>query len=487
MAIGLVPHYSVMFPVEGLTQEQFLALVNEAAGKLDWNIPNWRKDGFIAYTKFRKRSINEKIHLDVEGGLVTMKSESLSGQFVDWGRNKKNLDEFLTVYDQLKTVFTPDQLDVKFQELSQHFIQDENGIQGGRNFETTEKSKGILSIFLPVKGYAVTPIIIDLNMLVFICMVLSGVSIISPTNHNLINWGADFRPITLDGQSWRLITNCFLHIGIFHLLFNMYALLYIGILLEPRLGSWRFGIAYLVTGIIASISSIYWHPMTVSAGASGAIFGMYGVFLAMLTTNLIEKTQRKALLTSIAIFVAYNLLNGMKGGIDNAAHIGGLISGIVIGYSFYPGLTNLENKKLNFALPGLLIIFLFVFCSWEYRKIPNDIVKYDKQMKIFSSNEMKALELYKIMSSTTQEQMLTEIKDKDMNLWNENKNMVTELDKLDLPAELHVRNKKLIEYCDLRIASYQLIYKTIDENTGEYRNQIRDYVNSIDSLIGTLK
>lgn len=487
MAIGLVPHYSVVFPVEGFSKEQFLALVDEVSKKLEWDVPYKSQDGFIAYTKFRRRSINEKIYLNVDNGLVTLKSESLGGQFIDWGRNKKNIDEFISNYDDLRSGFTPEQLDLKFTELSQNQILNEN-ITGSENgFQSTEKTKGILSIFLPVKGYTVTPIIIDLNILIFILMAVSGVNIMSPTTESLLKWGANFRPITLDGQPWRLLTNCFLHIGILHILFNMYAMLYIGILLEPRLGGWRFGIAYLVTGVIASVSSLYWHPMTISAGASGAIFGMYGIFLAMLTTNIIEKSRRKALLTSIAIFVGYNLLNGMKGGIDNAAHIGGLISGIIIGYSFYPGLTNFGSKKLNFALPAILILALLVFSSWEYGKISNDVFRYDKEMKTFFSNELKALELFKMPVSTSKEQLLSEIKDKDLNYWIENKNLVTSLDKLDLSAEIHKRNKKLIKYCDFRISSYELIYKAIDENSSQYKDQINNYMVSIDSLIKALK
>jgi len=102
---------------------------------------------------------------------------------------------------------------------------------------------------------------------------------------------------------------------------NMYALLYISLLLEPHLGRTRFLTVYLLTGLTASLASLWWHNLTISAGASGAIFGMYGVFLSMHTTNLIEKSARKALLTSIAVFVGYNILNGLKpnSGIDNAA------------------------------------------------------------------------------------------------------------------------------------------------------------------------
>ena len=303
--------------------------------------------------KFRNGSRNEKIHLNLDDGLASIRSESTGGQIIDWGRNKRNIDDFKLGFYDLKISFTPEKLTTRYEEDYHDLSLDENSISLDSIIVPTQKTKGILSIFIPVRGYFITPLIIDMNILVFLMMAVTGVSIFMPDNHSLLSWGANFRPYTMEGQSWRLLTNCFLHIGIIHLLFNMYALLYVAILLEPRLGSWRFGIAYLVTGLLASVSSLYWHPMTISAGASGAIFGMYGVFLAMLTTNLIEKSQRNALLSSITVFVIFNLVNGMKGGIDNAAHIGGLVSGVIIGYSFYPGLSASQNKKLNLWITGL--------------------------------------------------------------------------------------------------------------------------------------
>ncbi len=324
MSVGLIPHYSVDFSFEGITTPQFLSLAIASAKKLNWTIENAGM-GFIAYTPFRRRSINEKIYLRVEDGLVNMKSESQGGVFVDWGRNKKNIDEFIRNYDDLRASYSPEQLNdlvdssLQSQELADHDPVNSSNIAASKN------TKGMFSLFIPVKGYAVTPLIMNVNILIFLLMIASGINIMMPDNQSLLNWGANFRPYTLDGQAWRLFTNFFLHIGIVHLLFNMYSLLYIGILLEPRVGSWRFGLAYFITGFLASVSSLYWHPMTISAGASGAIFGTYGVFLAMLTTNLIEKNLRKALLTSIAIFVGYNLLNGFeRRKFDNAAHLGGI-------------------------------------------------------------------------------------------------------------------------------------------------------------------
>ena len=125
-----------------------------------------------------------------------------------------------------------------------------------------------------------------------------------------------------------------------HLLSNMYGLLFVGILLEPKLGKNKFAIIYLVTGIIASLASIIWHEKTISVGASGAIFGLYGFFLAALLLNVYPRKIGKPFLISTLIFVGFNLVMGMSGGIDNAAHIGGLSSGFLIGMLIADGLKN---------------------------------------------------------------------------------------------------------------------------------------------------
>ncbi|WP_431215098.1 rhomboid family intramembrane serine protease [Puia sp. P3] len=122
-----------------------------------------------------------------------------------------------------------------------------------------------------------------------------------------------------------------------HLLANMYGLLFVGIFLEPRLGKIRFAMVYLITGILASIASLWWHAATVSVGASGAIFGLYGAFLALLLMKVFPKDFSKVFLGSTLIFVGFNLVMGFTGSIDNAAHLGGLVSGFVIGLILSPG------------------------------------------------------------------------------------------------------------------------------------------------------
>jgi rhomboid protease GluP len=116
---------------------------------------------------------------------------------------------------------------------------------------------------------------------------------------------------------------------------NMVALYIIGLYLEPYVGKVKFTAAYLLTGVVASVVSVYWHADAVSAGASGAIFGLYGVFLALLTTSIIKPEERQYLLLSISVFVVYNLLSSMRGNADNAAHLGGLVCGVLSGYIIY--------------------------------------------------------------------------------------------------------------------------------------------------------
>jgi rhomboid protease GluP len=200
-------------------------------------------------------------------------------------------------------------------------------------------------------------------------MVAAGADILQPTSAMLLEWGANYKPFTLGGQWWRLLTACFLHIGVVHLLLNMYALFSIGFLLEPYLGRRRFLAAYVLTGLVASLTSLWWHKGSVSAGASGAIFGMYGVFLALLTTDLIDSSARRPLLISIILFTGYNLLGGLKEGIDNAAHVGGLISGAAIGYAFLPSLKHPDSQALKFGTLLLVNAVVLTALAIGYRLI----------------------------------------------------------------------------------------------------------------------
>jgi membrane associated rhomboid family serine protease len=188
-----------------------------------------------------------------------------------------------------------------------------------------------LKLLIPQEGLFITLILIYINIAIFLLMSLMGYGFLSFKGQDLLQWGANFGPLTKNGEWWRLLTCTFLHGGIMHLFTNMYGLLFVGIFLEPLLGRKYFLIIYLVNGILASLASLFWHDTTVSIGASGAIFGMYGLFISFMLFKIFTPEFSKAFLLSTLVFVGINLLMGLTGGIDNAAHIGGLISGFIIG------------------------------------------------------------------------------------------------------------------------------------------------------------
>ena len=488
MAFGLSPKHIQDLPLANLTTEQFLVIAIEAVKKLDWNVGYTSETGFIAFTKFSMSSWSEEVKVKIEGGNANLKSECTGSQMVDWGKNKTNIENLVATIGELKNSFTPEELVQKYDELKPNLVSKEQDALSQPPPSTKEKITSVFAIFKPTQGFFITPILINLNIAIFILMLIAGVSFFLPDNESLIKWGANFRPVTLEGEPWRLITNCFLHIGIFHLLMNMYALLYIGLLLEPHLGRTRFLSAYLLTGLTASIASLWWHDLTISAGASGAIFGMYGVFLAMLTTNLIEKSARKALLTSIVVFVGYNILNGLKpnSGIDNAAHIGGLVGGLVFGYALIPSLKKTDSANLKYGTIGILTVLILFTSFIAYKKIPNDIGTYETKIKEFVSMEAKALEVYNLPEGTPKDKLLYGIKDRGIYYWNENIQLIDSFKELNLPLEIRIKNRLLIEYCELRIKSYQLLYRAIDEETDKYKGQIEDYNKQIETKISEL-
>ncbi len=199
---------------------------------------------------------------------------------------------------------------------------------------------------LVTPSYLITTILIGLNALVFVVMVLRGVSPFLPSPQQAIAFGADFGPLTLNGQWWRLVTSMFVHFGIVHIGLNMWCLWNLGRASEQLMGRASYLLAYFVSGIFASIVSVYWHPMAAGAGASGAIFGMAGVLVSYVylkkTPSHLQINSR--MLGSLGTFIAYNLAFGALPGISNAAHIGGLVMGLAVGATL-PSAGASENAR----------------------------------------------------------------------------------------------------------------------------------------------
>ena len=181
-----------------------------------------------------------------------------------------------------------------------------------------------VSAFAPM-----TLAIITLNVAVFVMMLFAGAGLFQPDPAVHLRFGSNHGLSTWTGQPWRLITSAFLHFGIIHLAFNMYAL-YNARLTERLFGSARFALIYFLSALSGSVVSGWWEPLRNSAGASGAIFGVYGallVFFALrradIPRDMLRSTGRGALTLCI-----YSLVVGATNPlVDNACHVGGLLGG----------------------------------------------------------------------------------------------------------------------------------------------------------------
>lgn len=213
----------------------------------------------------------------------------------------------------------------------------------------------------------VTTVLVGLNVLVFLLMVLSGASFTKPEFQQLVKWGADYGPLTFGAhQYWRTLTSNYVHFGILHIAVNMWCLWNLGMLVERIFDRWTYVLLYTACGIGGSILGLWVHPTAVEAGASGAIFGIADALIAALYLGRlpVPPSALKATLKSLVLFAAYNLFFGLLPGISNAAHVGGLITGLGLGASLAPRLTAPPDERNSwrrwiFIVAAVLLFALF--------------------------------------------------------------------------------------------------------------------------------
>ena len=481
MAFGVHPKYYQKIPFNNdLTDTEALASAIIVGRKIGWKITAIAANGFRAIAFNTLTNTSEEITLTVEFSWFDVVSSSLQDPISDDNRNKENVVKF-SIY-LMNFCSNPDrsELESTLEEMAVSKDRDENIPALAK--KKLRYSSGFRSFFIPQQHYFITPVLILLNFLVFLLMIFTGYNPFVPDMGFLVSWGANFRPVTADGEWWRLITCVFLHINVIHLGFNMLALAYVGVYLEPILGRVRFVVAYLLTGFSASILSFWWNDFTVSIGASGAVFGMFGVFLALLFTDLIEPKSRKKLLISIAVFVSVNVLSGFaKLGVDNAAHVGGLLGGVLLGFSFFPSLQDRENRTIKYLTIMMASVFFFLATAFIYNQTPNDLPEYDKLMNEVLHYEEIALLPDNFDQNHSNDQIATQI-DSSISYWEKAIKKLKQADRLDIPILLHERNRLQIDFYLLELDLYPLIKKKVLESTSDYDGKIDALVQKQDSI-----
>lgn len=174
------------------------------------------------------------------------------------------------------------------------------------------------------------------------------------------------KPLAVTGDLWRLLTACFMHAGILHLLSNMFCLYVFGGITERTYGKVKFLIIYLFSGIVASVTSVLISEHT-SLGASGAVFGVIGANLYLLTK--IEGTTKRRFATDLLSFLAINFaFSGFRSGIDVAAHLGGLGAGAAMAFAIgHAREITFSKQRLVYQVGGAALLMLILVSTYLIR------------------------------------------------------------------------------------------------------------------------
>lgn len=340
----------------------------------------------------------------------------------------------------------------------------------------------------------VTPALIALNVLFFLVMVASGVSLTEPTTTSLVHWGANFGPRTASaGEWWRLLTCTFIHIGILHLALNMFVLYQAGPLVERLLGNLGFLLVYLICGLAGAMVSLAWNPFTVSAGASGAIFGIYGALLGFvfLRRDTIPGEALSGLKQSALAFIGYNVLFGvLRSGTDVAAHMGGLAAGLICGVAMSSPLDHTYarrriNRAVAVALPGILLIAL----ATNFLPHPIDL---QAELAKMSAVEKKSLDAYRnafarAKSEKMPDEQFAKLVEHDVIApWSAEHDALTKLSTQRLPTRQKELLSKLIRYMEVRQQGWTLLVKGVRTNDSALIQQAVQKQREAEAVVKTL-
>ena len=271
----------------------------------------------------------------------------------------KDEDSFLT-NEYIKKSYKNMEDDFKYEETGFELVGritreiEEKNIKEGKEREKFMKNRK------PIATYA----LILINVIVFILMYLLGNG--SEDTKTLINFGANYVVLTKAGEYYRIITSAFLHIGIFHLLINMYSLYIVGTQVEYFYGKVKYLIIYFFSAIMGSLFTVALSSAnTVAAGASGAIFGLLGsiLYFGVKYRGYIGNS----LINQIVPVVILNLIIGFTTpGIGNAAHIGGLIGGYLISMGVGIGIDNREQKssRVNGIVISVILTIFMIYIGF---------------------------------------------------------------------------------------------------------------------------
>ncbi|MBI1222903.1 MAG: rhomboid family intramembrane serine protease [Bacteroidetes bacterium] len=304
---------------------------------------------------------------------------------------------------------------------------------------------------IPGTDFWLVPLVAIVEILIFFWMTFDGVNALSPDPIALFDWGANQRSAVIDGQLWRLFTALFIHRGIFHLVVNVFVLWILGRVLEPLLGWKNIGLLMLFGGLCGNSVSFFWYPYLLSVGASAMVYALFGACLILLFT---QSSYFKDLVPHVFLLFVLFILQTVYGffntQIDHAAHIGGMLAGILTGVAF-----GFIKSNPGIALPirgalGFLSFLAFMSVVVLGKGLSNPLADFQKVRNVLRLEKAEA--------------DLAWLHGEDSNAfrdgiqhWQSAIDTAVKYQNPDMPEPLLVKMQQIELYCRLNKKRYQLV------------------------------
>jgi rhomboid protease GluP len=479
MAFGWKTQYEKRILSEGLTNWEIFTIAVQACKDLNWEHLVVDEKTFTATTPTHWTLAEEIITIVIDVDEIIFKSQSESLDLYEAGRNKKNIeDHLLPAFKKIKTLWSPERLQAATSILKSEVS---NQLKTGNRVAAEKISFGF-------RDHEMTFFLISVKLAIFALMAVRGVNVLHPSPVEITQWGGNVREYVAVGEWWRLITNLFVHIGIYQLITNLFGLYFIGLLVETILGKLKYLIAFFVTGALASLSSIYFAGEGVSAGSSGAVAGLYGVFIAFATTRYINKRFSWLLLSGMILAGLLFIYAAVNGQVDYATNLGGLAAGLLVGYLFY-----FFHFKRNLARAGgsrisvevMLLAALLIFLYIKNGK--NDSLRFEKSVMKLNQIELRAMtQMQRLQFAESDNDAARVLRDSALPEWRHFQLELAKTDKYRLDEKFNRKRKLLHDYAGLRLRQTELIYKAANEETDKYSGEINEVSDKIDKIIDQL-
>lgn len=333
------------------------------------------------------------------------------------------------------------------------------------------------------------------NGVVFALLALFGHGVMQIPSDLLIRFGGNFAPLVQKGEVWRLATALFLHGGLLHVGLNMLALYQAGQVVERLFGRAGFALIYLLAGLLGNVASLWWKQGPVSVGASGAIFGVYGALLAYLSVQRgsVPGEVFKEMRSGTLGFIGYSLFAGFAlPGIDNAAHLGGLLAGIVLGAAMAVPLA--APSPLRWLSPrlwgGVALVIALGAAMWT--QAPEVVRRYEvgaafrETLQRFSIEEQELLREQASLMDALRRRRATEGAVRDalehecLARW---ERQITQLSWREAPAGQEWYREELIEYATARRDAVKALVQALETHQSAWLEQSRNLQVRADNIL----